>query len=169
MDMDFYACICEVTRTNGQNPCFDRQCVFCFIQPETWSHPKACSLCGEFSFLLYVSPGDWNLINLTIVVFVHNSSCNRLRGKFWSVVYRPQISLGVLNISAVLEICRYTNQNFFLFLNFIPAFISIYYVHLGTYFFPFFLTVYPYFAFKKYAYTSTCKCPFRALCLGIPE
>jgi hypothetical protein len=51
--------------------------------------------------------------------------------------------------------------HFFLFLNFIPAVINIYYVHLPFYVF---LTVYPCFAFKKY--TDTSKFPFRAPCVS---
>jgi hypothetical protein len=47
-------------------------------------------------------------------------------------------------------------QNFFLFLNFMPALTNIYYIHL-----PFFQ--FPCFAIKKY--TGTSKFPFRALCL----
>jgi hypothetical protein len=49
-------------------------------------------------------------------------------------------------------------RNFFLFLNFIPALINMYNIHLS---FPIFLTLYPYFAFKKH--TGTSKFTFRSL------
>jgi hypothetical protein len=60
---------------------------------------------------------------------------------------------------------RYTGipyLNLFLFLNFIPALVNIYYINL--YIFPFLLTVYTCFDFKKYIGTS--KFLFRALLTG---
>jgi hypothetical protein len=55
-----------------------------------------------------------------------------------------------------------TYRNFFLFLNFIPALINIYFIHLSLFFF-IFLTVYPCFAFKNYIGTSVF--PFPALAM----
>jgi hypothetical protein len=53
--------------------------------------------------------------------------------------------------------------NFFLFQNFIPALIIMYYIYLS---FSVSLTVCPCFAFKKY--TGTFKFPFRALVKTVP-
>jgi hypothetical protein len=50
-------------------------------------------------------------------------------------------------------------RNFFLSLNFIPAYINIKYIYLSSSIFP---TVYPCFAFKKY--TGTSKFTFTVLC-----
>jgi hypothetical protein len=58
------------------------------------------------------------------------------------------------------EIFNSIHRNFFLLLNFIPALTNVYYIHLPFFFF-FFLTVHPCFAFKKY--TSNFKFSFRTL------
>jgi hypothetical protein len=131
-----------------------RQALYCPPPPTPPPHPQSTvrntfvDRLTDVSFYLWPTERYFRP-NFDIILSVRK----RLDTNENSQSYPPNLSVNWCS-----KLAGITYRNFFVFLNFIPALVNIYYIHLSS---SIFLAVYPCFTFKKY--TCTLKFSFRAL------